>query len=708
MSYPNNDLPLSPSGMPGRFHNFNSVNPMPAGQNFTDYPSKRRQLKSFFGFCLHPASVESPGLETPTFPFDGMDKKWDSNELSVQRVELLGEVLGDTKLRHHTEEFDHTHLVVRRGQPFPIRVILSNVFNPSEHSLRIELCMGFSPKVNKGTLVSLPVTLERQEDYNVAWLREGQYSCMLDIEVTLSPKCLVGCFEIYLVLMTASGKQRTRRDPETDIYVLFNSWCPDDVVYLESDLERTEYVLNETGIIFQGTQNQISSRPWVFGQFNAGILDACLFLLDKGQQPYYGRGDPVNVVRVVSALINFNDDKGVLVGNWTGSYTNGISPNAWTGSEEILLQYHKTGKAVCFGQCWVFAAVANTVFRCLGIPSRVVTNFSSAHDTDKSLSTDVFLDNRLRPIGNLNTDSIWNFHVWNEVWMERQDLTSIYGGWQAIDATPQETSQGFFQCGPASVNAIKQGHVHLPYDTPFLFAEVNSDRIYWIQDDFGHFTQLKVEERIVGQYISTKAVGSDERNDITHLYKYNEGSEKEREAVRSAFQCGILLRERSADSDVTESPDSKDIVLTVRANPGVTLGGAVTVSLLLFNQGKVRHTLDLCWQTEATHYTGVRCGHVAQNNCQIELQPREEFKKELLLKPQNYIDQLSDHSSMLVTVIGRVHENGQVLTCQHSFELQPPVINILEASRFVTIFPSVLKSLPSIHPIPSHYTSLGR
>jgi transglutaminase 1 len=37
-------------------------------------------------------------------------------------------------------------------------------------------------------------------------------------------------------------------------------------------------------------------------------------------------------------------------------------------------------------------------------------------------------------------DSIWNFHVWNEVWMTRPDLPAGYGGWQVIDSTPQEAS----------------------------------------------------------------------------------------------------------------------------------------------------------------------------------------------------------------------------------------------------------------------------
>lgn len=39
-------------------------------------------------------------------------------------------------------------------------------------------------------------------------------------------------------------------------------------------------------------------------------------------------------------------------------------------------------------------------------------------------------------------DSCWNFHVWNDVWMARPDLPTGYGGWQIIDATPQEESDG--------------------------------------------------------------------------------------------------------------------------------------------------------------------------------------------------------------------------------------------------------------------------
>ena len=35
------------------------------------------------------------------------------------------------------------------------------------------------------------------------------------------------------------------------------------------------------------------------------------------------------------------------------------------------------------------------------------------------------------------------------------------------------------RCGPAPVTAIKEGNVYLPFDAPFIFAEVNGDKLHW-------------------------------------------------------------------------------------------------------------------------------------------------------------------------------------------------------------------------------------
>lgn len=35
-----------------------------------------------------------------------------------------------------------------------------------------------------------------------------------------------------------------------------------------------------------------------------------------------------------------------------------------------------------------------------------------------------------------------NFHCWVESWMSREDLSKGYDGWQVLDPTPQERSDG--------------------------------------------------------------------------------------------------------------------------------------------------------------------------------------------------------------------------------------------------------------------------
>lgn len=69
------------------------------------------------------------------------------------------------------------------------------------------------------------------------------------------------------------------------------------------------------------------------------------------------------------------------------------------------------------------------------------------------------------------------------MYMARPDLPKGYGGWQATDATPQESSDGAFQLGPCSLQAIKKGVVGLKYDVPFMIASVNADLMKWRKDE---------------------------------------------------------------------------------------------------------------------------------------------------------------------------------------------------------------------------------
>ncbi len=84
---------------------------------------------------------------------------------------------------------------------------------------------------------------------------------------------------------------------------------------------------------------------------------------------------------------------------------------------------------------------------------------------------------------------------------------------------------GVFCCGPAPVRAIKEGELTFKYDVPFVYAEVNADVVEYIKLRDGRVFKMGGSPTEVGKSISNQSRGRDEREDITHNYKYPEGRE---------------------------------------------------------------------------------------------------------------------------------------------------------------------------------------
>jgi hypothetical protein len=289
-------------------------------------------------------------------------------------------------------------------------------------------------------------------------------------------------------------------------FVIFNPYHSEDEAHMDtttfSEKELHTYLMEETAGVWRGSSKSNRAMSWEMGQFDPDVVDAVMKLVTF--IPAEQRNQGVRVTRWLTYLINNK----VLWGNWCSE--DGCMDDAskkpweWTRSKDIFKEWLQKNELVKYGQCWVFASLLNSACRCLGLGTRVVTNFDSAHGRppyNKGIDDFFVYDEDSKPtIAHANKkESIWNFHVWNDVWLKRSDLKDFDAadGWQAIDATPQEDScevaDGEKVCismmGPAPLNILKSRQMEtaggetpfqavdagLSYDSMFVFGETNGD-----------------------------------------------------------------------------------------------------------------------------------------------------------------------------------------------------------------------------------------
>lgn len=610
--------------------------------------------------------------------------------LAVQTIDFCIEENGE---KHHTSKYNlmtrsvDKCLVIRRGQSFKLDILLNRPYDASKDAISFILYVEDVEKRGPSDETSAAVPLlEKGSETTGAWsaVYEGQIDSHLMVAITPAANCIVAAWRIDIDTKLTDGGSLSYTH-SLPIYVLFNPWCLTDSVYMPGYAHREEYVLADGGLMYRGVHNVIKPTPWNYAQYEKDILECALYLIrEVGKVKGRARGDPIRTARALSAAVNVQDDSGVLFGNWgseLSDYNGGTHPLKWVGSLAILQKYYEKKKPMKYAQCWVYAGVLTTICRALGIPCRPVTGYDAAHDSQGSLTIDIIKDEEGNTLDEFTRDSVWNYHVWNEVWMERPDLGSEYSGWQALDGTPQETSEDMFRCGPASLRAVKDGDLQRPYDAAYVFAQVNADRILWKYS--GEIQPLKLLARdttSIGQNISTKAIGKMEREDITDTYKYPERTREERMTMEKALRKSESIFARYYLNDAFN-----DVEFDFELRDDIKIGQDFNVVLHIRNRSTIdQYQVKGVLRVDTVTYTGITGDGVKRYEFDMKIQPEQKETVQMLVTFDDYYKKLIDQASFNIACLATIVEKQFDYFAQDDFRVRNPDIKITISDKPVS------------------------
>ncbi|CAG5125634.1 unnamed protein product, partial [Candidula unifasciata] len=194
-------------------------------------------------------------------------------------------------------------------------------------------------------------------------------------------------------------------------------------------------------------------------------------------------------------------------------------------------------------------------------------------------------------------------------------------------------------------------------------SNLDSDNLRLVCDLFFNY---------VGKKISTKAAGSNEREDITHSYKYPQGSEEEVAAVLKAGKTG------STRPDLF-SKVKQDVVFTlVSDQEKQTLGATFEVSLSVKNNSNEQRTISSGLIIVSTmYYTGKLSRQLKKLDFQgLVLSPGEENLQTIQVTEDEYFDSLEDFGMLNVNATATINETSQNFITNKTYSLRQPRLTI--------------------------------
>ncbi|KAM4829503.1 protein 4.2, partial [Thomomys bottae] len=595
---------------------------------------------------------------------------------------------------HHTKAISSQHLTVRRGQPFTITVHFRapvHTFLPTLKKVILIAQTGEQPSKINRTKATFPISSLGDKNQWSAVVEDRDVQGWT-ISVTSPADAVVGH---YSLLLQVSGRKQHLLGRFT---LLFNPWNRDDPVFLQNEAQRSEYILNQNGLIYLGTADFIQEEPWDFGQFETDVLDLSLGLKNVDEQAEEW-SQPMHVAQEWGDLLHALRKKRVLPTLQTQATQERALLSKRRGSAPILRQWLTgQGRPVYESQAWVQAAVACTVLRCLGIPARVVTTFTSAQGTGGSLLVDEYYNEEGLQNGEGQRGRIWVFQTSVECWMTRPDLPPGYDGWQILYPRGKP-NRVLGACDLVPVRAVKEGSLELSPSVSELFAMVNASCIVWKCCEDGKLELTNSNTKYVGNNISTKVVGSDRCEDITQNYKYPAGSLEEKE-VLERLQKQRMKHGKADDIGPLSLEQADPLYMFLEAPSSLPLSGDAQLSVTLINPSDHEKMVQLAIGAQAVYYSGVLAADLWREKQFLRLTANQATRITTSLSSSYFERNPPENTFLRVTAVATHSESSLSCFAQEDVAIRRPhlVIKMPETAKQyqpLTVSVSIHNSLDS-------------
>ncbi|KAG1681055.1 DNA replication licensing factor MCM5 [Nymphon striatum] len=655
------------------------------------------------------------------------DKSSKSSALDLPVIEKIDLCTTENGYLHHTNKYvisnPSQQLVIRRGEPFKIKITLDKKLDRHKHNLHLVFETGFGIEFLNLLYIFCPEALvikvigqnplvsdDTQVSVICSWSRfsnENDWGAVIksasDTDFTLlinTPSTsVVGSWKMHIHISEKkekpklhgvgskrfSGEKSFTCSEILSVCILFNPWCKHDMVYMREESSRVEYVLNDWGKIWRGTNHKKLPLMWNYGQFEENILDASLHLLNSSCENPSLCGDSVYAIKAVSKqVVSRNGTKTILrskntversssSGSWQSKTYDLMSSVDWQGTPTILDEWYKNRHHLPYSQCWLAAAILTTILRALGIPCRTVTGYATSQSTGSAVN--IHIDSEGRYVSEMNATLISVHHVWTECWTDRLEFDKNYGGWQVMDISSHITR------GPISLYALREGEIGLQYQTGSMFLTINCDIVYWLHDTpaqqcqiisvYDSCTGLSLSTRRPGRFLS----GNMDREDVTYQYKnihwHDEDRDKVLNSLHTSRSIDLICKYKLAMRRNEEG-------ITVRIDMGYSIiGQTLLINLFVKNQFDEHHTIAIYCRVHSVNHMGQLGFKVKKNTLSLDLSPHQESIISVKIEPSEYLDKLLNYQSMIrVSVLSKSQQTRKAWFFTEDLMIFPPEINI--------------------------------